>query len=90
MQLIDANHSFYRPLWVRVAIVAVCLGWAAVEATGGDLMWAVLVGGVGIYAAWVLLLNYRPKPASDGAALPAQTEEAMASAADGQKPDGEA
>lgn len=60
MQLIDPKHRFYRPLYVRVAVVAVCLGWAIVEATTGEPIWAIAVGAVGVYAAWMLLLNYTP------------------------------
>jgi hypothetical protein len=60
MQLIDPTHRFYRPLYIRVIIVAVCLSWAIVEATTGEPFWAVLVGAVGVYSAWMLLLNYKP------------------------------
>ena len=62
MQLIDPNHPTYRPLWVRVVIVAVCLGWASIELMTGEPFWAILVGAVGVYAAWVLLLNFNPQP----------------------------
>jgi hypothetical protein len=62
MQLIDPKHRFYRPLYVRIAIVAVCLGWAIVEATVGEPIWGIAVGAVGVYAAWMLLLNYTPSP----------------------------
>jgi hypothetical protein len=60
MQIIDPNHSFYRPLYVRIAIVAVCLGWAIVEAMTGSQIWGIAVGAVGVYAAWMLLLNFTP------------------------------
>lgn len=62
MQLIDPSHSFYQPLWRRVVIVAVCLGWAVVETTRGDPFWAVLTAGAGIYSAWVLLVTFKPAP----------------------------
>ncbi|KAA0700618.1 hypothetical protein DTW90_02925 [Neorhizobium sp. P12A] len=62
MQLIDPNHPFYKSLWRRILIVAVCLGWAVIEASTREPFWAVLVGAVGIYAAWMLLLNFDPKP----------------------------
>lgn len=76
MQLIDPNHRFYRPLYVRVAIVAVCLGWAIVEATTGEPIWAIAVGAVGVYAAWMLLLNYTPS--RDEVATPAPRDESGA------------
>lgn len=60
MQLIDPKHSFYRPLAVRLIIVAVCLGWAIVELTTGEPFWAILSGALGVYAAWMLLVNYTP------------------------------
>ncbi|MET0748135.1 MAG: hypothetical protein ABWY49_08080 [Rhizobium sp.] len=74
MQLIDPKHSFYRPLYVRVAIVAVCLGWAIVEATTGAPIWAIAVGAVGVYAAWMLLLNYTP-PTQEVAVPPRDDED---------------
>jgi hypothetical protein len=68
MHLIDPNHPFYRPLWRRVLIVAACLGWAVVEASTRQPFWAVIVGGMGIYAGWMLLLNFDPKPPEEPAA----------------------
>jgi hypothetical protein len=47
MQLIDPNHPVYRPLWVRILIVAVCFSWALMETTRGDPFWAVLAAGAG-------------------------------------------
>lgn len=65
MQLIDPNHPAYRPLWARILIVAVCLGWSAVEFTTGDPLWAVLSCGAGVYAAYVLFWTYNPQPAAE-------------------------
>jgi len=62
MQLIDPNHPFYRPLWIRIAIVAVCLGWAIVEASTREPFWAIIVGALGIYSAYKLLLTFSPQP----------------------------
>ena len=62
MQLIDPSHPLYKPLWVRILIVAVCFGWAAVETFGPQPFWAVLSGALGAYAAWMLLLNFKPQP----------------------------
>ena len=73
MQLIDTTHKFYRPLYVRIAIVAVCLGWAIVEATVGEPIWGIAVGAVGVYAAWMLLLNYTPS-ADEVAAPPPRND----------------
>ncbi|NLR96859.1 hypothetical protein HGP17_08415 [Rhizobium sp. P38BS-XIX] len=62
MQLIDPSHPLYKPLWVRILIVAVCFGWAGVETLGGQPFWAMLSGALGAYSAWMLLLNFKPQP----------------------------
>lgn len=60
MKLLDPAHPFFRPLWRRIAIVALCLGWALVETLGGSPFWAVLFGAAGVYAAWELLIRFEP------------------------------
>ncbi|MBX5203784.1 hypothetical protein [Rhizobium sp. NZLR1] len=62
MQLIDPNHPAYRRLWVRVAIVAVCFGWAAFEIVGGDPFWAVLSAAAGAYSFYMLFWTFKPQP----------------------------
>ncbi|PDT02080.1 hypothetical protein CO666_22395 [Rhizobium chutanense] len=62
MQLIDPNHPAYRRLWVRIAIVAVCFGWAGVELITGDPFWAVLAGGAGAYSFYMLFWTFKPQP----------------------------
>jgi hypothetical protein len=77
MLFIDQNHPLYRPLWVRLLIVGLCFGWAAVEFATGGPFWGVLVGGIGCYAGWVLLLNFHPRPldAPETIVAPADPEE---------------
>jgi len=55
MKLIDPEHPFYRPLWRRIAIVAVCAIWAGVEASRGAYGWAAFFGAIAAYSAWALL-----------------------------------
>jgi len=63
MQLIDTSHSFYRPLWRRIAVVAFCAGWTIVELVGNQPFWAVISGALAVYTAYVLLLTFRPATA---------------------------
>ncbi|TCM79241.1 hypothetical protein [Rhizobium sp. BK068] len=72
MQLIDPQHPAYRPLWVRILIVAVCFGWALVEIITGDPFWAVLSGGAGVYAVYMLFWTYKPQSAQN--ATPPSTD----------------
>ncbi|KZS53885.1 MULTISPECIES: hypothetical protein [Rhizobium] len=62
MQIIDPNHPAYRHLWVRVAIIAVCFGWAVVEFVTGDPFWGVLAGGAGAYSFYMLFWTFNPQP----------------------------
>lgn len=52
MKFIDASHPFFRPLWVRVVVVAFCLGWALVEFASGAPFWGILFGALGLWAAY--------------------------------------
>lgn len=49
--MLDLEHPFFLPVWRRVAVVALCLGWAVVELVGGAVFWAILFGAAGLYAA---------------------------------------
>lgn len=63
----DLNHPFYRPLWIRVTLVAVTGLWASYENfVIKDPMWMVLTAGIFVYAAWVFLIKWvdpQDKPA---------------------------
>jgi len=61
----DADHPFFRPLWRRIALVLVCLGWAGLEFYGGSHNWGMIALGFAAYAAWQYLWLY--KPPEDGA-----------------------
>jgi hypothetical protein len=74
MQLIDPSHPIYKPLWVRILIVAVCFGWAAVETLGSQPFWAMLSGALGAYSAWMLLLNFKPQPPAANVEAPPQDD----------------
>lgn len=71
MKLIDPANPFYRPLWVRVLIVAVCLGWALVEVANGAIVWAMFFAALGAYATWALLFTWKdPAASNDGEDAP--------------------
>lgn len=56
----DSEHPFFRPLWRRVAIVAVCAIWTGIEYYNGDQFWTTITVGMTLYAAWTYLYAYRP------------------------------
>ncbi len=55
--MFDLNHPFFRPLWVRVTVVLVCLGWAIFEFATGTPFWGTLFAGLGIYCGWQFFLS---------------------------------
>lgn len=66
MKFLDVQHPFFRPLWRRVAVVAVCLGWAGVELASGEVFWAILFGAAGGYCAYQFFLVFDPPEDSPG------------------------
>jgi predicted MFS family arabinose efflux permease len=58
--MFDFSHPAFRPLWVRLLVVAVALGWALNEAVGGNPGWALIFGAIGAVAVWGLLFTYDP------------------------------
>ena len=56
----DYEHPFFRPLWRRVAVVVVCLAWAAMEFIGQSPFWGVIALGFAAYAVWQFFYLYKP------------------------------
>lgn len=56
----DLKVPFLIPLWRRIAVVTVSLGWALFEFSTGAHLWGIVFGGMGIFAAWQLLLSGWP------------------------------
>jgi len=59
--MFDLDHPFFKPLWLRVAIVVVCLGWAAFEFVGGSPFWGILFGAIGVYSAYRFFVSFDPR-----------------------------
>lgn len=64
-KLLDLHHPFFAPLWRRVAIIVVCLGWGLFEFVMGAPFWGTLFAGLGVYCAWVFLFDYEPRTETD-------------------------
>lgn len=57
MKLFDMDHAWFRPLWVRILIIAVAAGWAAFEASMGETVWAVIFGAIAAYGVWSFFID---------------------------------
>lgn len=55
-----ADKQFFKPLWRRVAVVAILAAWLAFEAIFvGETMWIVIIGATLAYAVWTFFLGWR-------------------------------
>ena len=60
------RHPWFAPLYRRVAVVAVCLVWLALEAWAGEQVWTLIAVAVTGYAVWALLIAYEGPGSSPG------------------------
>lgn len=65
MKLLDPQHPFYAPLWRRVVIVVLCLGWALVELSRSELVWAGVFAVCGLFCAYQFFVVFRPPEETD-------------------------
>jgi hypothetical protein len=61
-KFLDTDHPMFRPMWVRILVVALCLGWAAFEFVGGSPFWGMLFGALGAYAGHAFFIARRETP----------------------------
>lgn len=59
-QLLDLRHPFFRPLWRRVLVAVLLVGWTIFEVFGGSMLWAVLFGALAVYTIREFFLVYDP------------------------------
>ncbi len=62
--MIDRNHPFYRPLWLRLALTGFFAGWTLLELfVIGSSFFGAISAALAIYFAWVLLITWKePAP----------------------------
>ncbi len=58
MSLFNLRHPFFRPLWRRIAVVAVCAGWGFFELSMGNAFWVVLFWGLAGVCAYEFFVIY--------------------------------
>jgi hypothetical protein len=63
--MFDLQVPFFIPLWRRVAIVGLTLGWTAFELLNGAFAWAILFGSIGVYAFYQFFVVWDPKVDED-------------------------
>ena len=61
MRGFDFNDPFFKPLWIRIAVVGFTLGWAAFEFAAGAPFWGILFGAAGAWAFYGLFIAFNPR-----------------------------
>lgn len=63
--MFDLDDAFYRPLWIRLSLVTLTLGWGLFEFASGSAFFGVIFVGIGLYSAWRFFVTFSP-PEEDG------------------------
>lgn len=58
--MFDFDLPFFRPLWIRILTVGICLGWGLVELVSGEIAFAILFLAAGGYAGYRLFVTFNP------------------------------
>ena len=75
MKLIDLEYPFFKPVWIRVAVVVVCAGWGLFELSTGAVLWGVFFIGLAIICGYRFsVIDYAAMP--DAVKKPPQNDEA--------------
>jgi len=61
-RLFDVQLPLFRPLWRRIALVALCFGWAALEYRLGNQGWSLFFLLIGSYLTHQFFIAFDPPP----------------------------
>ena len=59
-RLIDVRHPFFLPLWRRVLVTVLLVGWTLFEIGWGGPFWALLFGGLTVYVIREFFVVFDP------------------------------
>ena len=65
LKSLELRHIFFVPIWRRVLLVVVLGFWTLVEGSTGNIVWACLMGGIGVYSVYVLFFDFVLKKEAD-------------------------
>lgn len=59
--MFDFNDPWFKPLWRRVLVALLTLGWGLFELISGSPGWSILFLALGGYASYRLFLVFEPR-----------------------------
>ena len=63
--LSESDRAFFRPKWRRVVTTLFCAGWAIVEWTADEPIWAMISAGITVYCLWNFFYKFEEKTDED-------------------------
>ena len=60
-RFLDVRHPMFRPLWVRLVVVALIAAWTAFEFTRGAALWGLFFAAAGLYLGYRFFVVFDPK-----------------------------
>lgn len=75
MRMREAEHPFYRPLWVRLSLTGALLLWTALEWARNEPFWGIMTSAAAVWAIWSFFLTYDPDAAAKQATVETATRE---------------
>ncbi|SDF27578.1 hypothetical protein SAMN04488105_11618 [Salipiger thiooxidans] len=73
--MFDLQSPWLAPLWRRIAITVVAIGWALVELSSGAHFWAALFGAAGLWCAYQFFVVWDAEIVAARAAKQNETED---------------
>ncbi len=61
LKFFDFNDPFFKPLWIRIAVVVAPALWAGVELMTGQTFWGVLFLAISALAFHGLFIAFNPR-----------------------------
>ena len=57
LKLFDLHNPFFKPLWIRLLLVAFCFGCGVFEVSNGTYGWAAIFAVIGALAIWQFFIS---------------------------------
>ncbi len=61
MALIDLNHPFFKPLWIRIVLTVACFAWAIFEFVSDNLLWAAIFATFAAICFQGFFMDFKPR-----------------------------
>ena len=57
----EVRHPIFLPLWRRVLVAVLVVGWTIFELTIGSVFWAIVVGAAAVIIVRAFFINFDPE-----------------------------